>query len=296
MLCCAAASSAPWEARRAAKMLGGGMRQGGILAQAALFALDQHVARLADDHRRARRLAEGLASLPGVALNMEEVQTNMVFLRLTQGDPATLLGFMKERTFRRIGDDQPLPSNARILATTSRDLTVEVKAGRFREDLYYRLAAVNLRVPSLRERRDDIPLLAAHFVRRHAKECGKRIFGCSERVISALMAYEWPGNVVQLEHCIERAVIVARSSEIEARDLPREFMARPQDDGVPQVPGASLWEIERHAILTTLEHVGGRTSKAAKILGISTRKIQYRLNEYDQAARLAGEKPGGPST
>ena len=84
-------------ARRLRKMLGGGMRQAGILAQAALFALDQHVTRLADDHRRARRLAEGLASLPGVALNMEEVQTNMVFLRLTRGDPATLLGFMKER-------------------------------------------------------------------------------------------------------------------------------------------------------------------------------------------------------
>ena len=84
-------------ARRLRKMLGGGMRQAGILAQAALFALDQHVTRLVDDHRRARRLAEGLASLPGVALNMEEVQTNMVFLRLTQGDPATLLGFMKER-------------------------------------------------------------------------------------------------------------------------------------------------------------------------------------------------------
>lgn len=215
---------------------------------------------------------------------------------LSPGLQGRLLGFMKERTFRRIGDDQQLASNARILATTSRDLTVEVKAGRFREDLYYRLAAVNLRVPSLRERRDDIPLLAAHFVRRHAKECGKRIFGCSERVISALMAYEWPGNVVQLEHCIERAVIVARSSEIEARDLPREFMARPQDDGVPLVPGASLWEIERHAILTTLEHVGGRTSKAAKILGISTRKIQYRLNEYDQAARLAGDKSDGTAS
>jgi threonine aldolase len=84
-------------ARRLRKMLGGGMRQGGILAQAALFALDQHVARLADDHRRARRLAEGLAALPGITLNMGEVQTNMVFLRLTQGDPVTLLGFMKER-------------------------------------------------------------------------------------------------------------------------------------------------------------------------------------------------------
>ena len=84
-------------------------------------------------------------------------------------------------------------------------------------------------------------------------------------------------------------MIVARSSEIEARDLPREFMARPQDDGVPQVPGASLWEIERHAILTTLEHVGGRTSKAAEILGISTRKIQYRLNEYNEASPLAGD-------
>ncbi len=203
----------------------------------------------------------------------------------------SLVAFMQERAFSRIGDGQRIESRARVIATTSRDFEAEVKAGRFRSDLYYRLASINLRTPSLRERRDDIPLLAMHFLRRHAKQAGKRMSGCSERALGVLVGYEWPGNIVQLERCIERAVVLARGPELEPRDLPREFMAKAQDDAAPAIPGASLWEIERYAILKTLEQVGGRTSKAAKILGISTRKIQYRLNEYDDAARLASGSP-----
>lgn len=210
---------------------------------------------------------------------------------LPLGLQARLLSFLQERSFLRIGDGERLGSSARVLATTSRDLEAEVRAGRFRNDLYYRLAAINLHVPSLRERRDDIALLASHFVQRCAKQAGKRISGCSERVLGTLQAYEWPGNVVQLERCIERAVVVARGPELEPRDLPRELMAKANDLTPPTIPGASLWEVERYVILTTLEHVGGRTSKAAKILGISTRKIQYRLNEYDEAARLASGSP-----
>ncbi len=203
----------------------------------------------------------------------------------------SLIAFMKERTFSRIGDGERIKSGARVIATTSRDLEAEVKAGRFRSDLYYRLASINLRTPSLRERRDDIPLLATHFLKRHAKQAGKRISGCSERALGVLLGYEWPGNIVQLERCIERAVVLARGSELEPRDLPRELMAKAHDDVAPAIPGASLWEIERYAILKTLEQVGGRTSKAAKILGISTRKIQYRINEYEEAARLASGNP-----
>ncbi len=204
---------------------------------------------------------------------------------------ARLLAVLKERTFNRVGDGQQFSSSARVLSTTSRDLAAEAKFGRFREDLYYRLAAVNLRTPSLRERRDDLARLATHFVRHYAKQYGKRISGCSERVLSVLTAYEWPGNIAQLERCIERAVVVARNAELEPRDLPRELMVKPQDDTAPVIPGASLWELERHAILKTLEHVGGRTSKAAKILGISTRKIQYRINEYTEATRQIDPGP-----
>jgi DNA-binding NtrC family response regulator len=204
----------------------------------------------------------------------------------------SLVAFLQERVYSRIGDGQRIESGARLIATTSRDLEAEVKAGRFRSDLFYRLASINLRAPSLRERRDDIPLLAMHFLKRHAKQAGKRLSGCSERALGVLVGYEWPGNIVQLERCIERAVVLARGPEIEPRDLPRELMTKGHDDVAPAIPGASLWEIERYAILKTLEQVGGRTSKAAKILGISSRKIQYRINEYEDAARLASGSPG----
>ncbi len=207
---------------------------------------------------------------------------------LSPGLQARLIGFMQERSHARPGDGQQVRSAVRLMATTRQDLEAEVKAGRFRSDLYYRLATVHLRTPSLRERRDDINLLAAHFVRRHAKLCGKQISGCSERVLGVLLAYDWPGNIVQLERCMERAVLVAHSAEIEPRDLPRELMTRTHDEAAPTIPGASLWEVERYVILKTLEHVGGRTGKAAEILGISPRKIQYRLNEYSQVARAGG--------
>ncbi|MCA9660118.1 MAG: helix-turn-helix domain-containing protein, partial [Myxococcales bacterium] len=109
----------------------------------------------------------------------------------------------------------------------------------------------------------------------------KKISGFNERALGVLLNFDWPGNIRQLENCIERAVVLARTTELEPRDLPRELMSRAQaDEQMPTIPGASLRELERYAILRTLEHVGGSTSKAAKILGISPRKIQYRLNEY----------------
>ncbi|MDC0723491.1 sigma-54-dependent transcriptional regulator [Nannocystis bainbridge] len=192
---------------------------------------------------------------------------------------ARLLGLLQDRCVTRLGGAR-LEIDVRVVAT-SRDLAGAVASGRFRQDLAERLAVVGLRVPALRERRDDIPLLAAHFVQRHARRLGKTVTGCAERVLQILFGLDWPGNARQLETCIERAVILARGREIEPRDLPREFTAATADHrGAPVIPGASLWDIERYAILQTLEHTGGSTSKAARILGISPRKIQYRLNEY----------------
>ncbi len=138
---------------------------------------------------------------------------------------ARLLGFMQDRRFNRIGDGERIESAARIVATTSHDLEADVKAGRYRRDLYNRLVAINLRVPSLRERRDDIALLATHFVQRYAKQSDKPITGCSERALEVLLAYGWPGNIVQLERCIEHAVVAARGAELEPHDLPRELLA-----------------------------------------------------------------------
>jgi len=194
---------------------------------------------------------------------------------------ARLLRYLQEHRFERVGDSEGLTADVRVIASTSKDLERLVKAGKFREDLYYRLGVVSLRTPSLRERRDDIPLLAMHFLKRSAQKAHKHVVGFSERALGVLLSSDWPGNIRQLEHCVERAVVMARGGEIEPRDLPRELMTRMRgDDTAPTIPGASLRELERYAILRTLEHVGGSTSKAAKILGISPRKIQYRLNEY----------------
>lgn len=194
---------------------------------------------------------------------------------------ARLLRYLQEHRFERVGDSEGLTTDVRVIASTSKDLERLVKAGKFREDLYYRLGVVSLRTPSLRERRDDIPLLAMHFLKRSAQKAHKHVVGFSERALGVLLSSDWPGNIRQLEHCVERAVVMARGGEIEPRDLPRELMTRMRgDDTAPTIPGASLRELERYAILRTLEHVGGSTSKAAKILGISPRKIQYRLNEY----------------
>lgn len=207
-----------------------------------------------------------------VLLDVDELPLNV---------QARLLRFLQEHRFERIGDGEVIGADARVVASTSKDLERLVKAGRFREDLYYRLGVVSLRTPSLRERRDDIPLLAMHFLRRSAARARKQVVGFSERALGVMLGGDWPGNIRQLENCVERAVVMCRGAEIEPRDLPRELMARMRgDDAAPVIPGASLRELERYAILRTLEHVGGSTSKAAKILGISPRKIQYRLNEY----------------
>jgi DNA-binding NtrC family response regulator len=210
---------------------------------------------------------------------------------LPQGVQAAVLRFLQEQWFCRVGDAEPTRADVRVIASTSHDIGSAVAAGRLREDLYYRLNVVSLRAPSLRERRDDIPLLAMHFLRKYAAQAHRPVVGFSERALGVLLGCDWPGNIRQLENSVERAVVLARGAEIEPRDLPRELMAKTRgDDAAPVIPGATLREIERYAILRTLEHVGGSTSKAAKILGISPRKIQYRLNEYRGAP-----KSGPPS-
>ena len=169
----------------------------------------------------------------------------------------------------------------RVVAATESDLQLAVDAGRMRDDLFYRLSVITLRVPTLRERSDDIPLLAMHFVKQYAVRERKYIRGFSDRALGVLMGFDWPGNVRQLEASIEHAVVLCRDREIEPRDLPSELMQpqRPANQA-PVVPGSTLAEIERHAILETLEHVGGSTRRTAQILGISARKVQYRLHEY----------------
>ena len=211
---------------------------------------------------------------------------------LPMATQAKLLRALQEGTIERVGGTESVSIDVRLVAASDRELHDEVQAGAFREDLFYRLNVICVRVPTLRERRDDIPLLAMHFLKRHNRANSKGVAGFTERALGVLLNFDWPGNITQLENCIERAVVLARGEEIEPRELPRELMTSGRaNDEMPAVPGASLRELERYAILKTLEHVGGSTSKAARILGISPRKIQYRLNEYREEDAVAAAPP-----
>jgi DNA-binding NtrC family response regulator len=189
-----------------------------------------------------------------------------------------LLRFLQERTFERVGGNETLKVDVRIIAATNRDLAAEVAAGKFREDLFYRLNVVNLEMPPLRARPSDLLPLANHFLERFARENGKHITGLSEDAVERITGYRWPGNVRELENVIERAVVLCDGPTLTAKHLPAGVGAIPK--GTIRIPGSSLPEIERHAILTTLEACGGRTAAASQMLDISVRKIQYKLHEY----------------
>jgi DNA-binding NtrC family response regulator len=162
-----------------------------------------------------------------------------------------------------------------------------VAKGRFREDLFYRLNVINIVMPPLRERPSDIPLLAAHFLRKFAGENGKTITGFDDLALETLSAYAWPGNVRELENVIERAVVLCNGERITLAELPPGLAAARPGTGI-RIPGSTMDEVERHLILRTLESTGGSTAEAAEILGISIRKIQYKLHEYNSPPRAGG--------
>jgi len=196
-----------------------------------------------------------------------------------------LLRAIQEGEFVRVGGTQPVKVDVRIVAATNRDLQQEVREGRFREDLYYRLHVVQVKLPPLRERHGDVPLLAAHFLRRFAEENRREIEGFSPEAMRALEAYGWPGNVRELENAIERAVVLSRGSRIELEDLPetvREAVAEgaafPPGRAIVVPIGMPMEEIERKVIEETLRHTGGDKALAARILGVSTRTIYRKID------------------
>ncbi len=196
-----------------------------------------------------------------------------------------LLRFLQEHEFERVGGNQTIRVDVRVIAATNRNLPEEVAKGRFREDLFYRLNVVSLEMPPLRERRSDVPPLAKFFLDRYAKENAKNIEGFAPDTMEMLIGYDWPGNVRELENAIERAVVLTSGKLIEARALPSNIRPRVMPGGMPVVPGSTLGDIEKYAILETLKSTGGSTSRAAEILGISVRTIQYRLHQYNEAPR-----------
>jgi DNA-binding NtrC family response regulator len=208
-----------------------------------------------------------------------------------------LLRALQQREFERVGGTQTIKVDVRMVAATNRDLAAAVAAGKFREDLYYRLNVVAVTLPPLRLRKGDIPALVSHFIRLYAQSYGKHVRGLLPGTLNALLRYDWPGNVRELENVIERAVVLARTSDLAADDLPLSLRGPSPLHSRPGglIPGASMREIEREAILRTLEVVDGSTSRAAEMLGISPRKIQYRLKEYgqDHVAPTANTGPSG---
>jgi DNA-binding NtrC family response regulator len=202
-----------------------------------------------------------------------------------------LLRFLQEHEFERVGGNQTIKVDVRVVAATNRDLLARVKQGQFREDLYYRLNVVAIEMPPLRTRVSDIALLATHFLARYAKENGKPVTGFADAALERLTRYHWPGNVRELENAIERAVVVCRGDTVRPEDLSSSIVPAQSAEGTPAIPGTTLAELERYAILKTLEVTGGATSRAAEMLGISPRKIQYKLQEYAAGRSGAATSP-----
>ncbi len=204
-----------------------------------------------------------------------------------------LLRVLQERTIRRVGGTSDRRVDVRILAATNRRLEQEVAGGRFREDLYYRLNVIQIALPPLRERRDDIPLLVQHFVEKYARELGKPIRGVGAAAAERLLAYSYPGNVRELENAIERAVALSKDGEIEPGALPPQILhpaepARETRVGTAGVDLDSLVsEYERGLLLEALDRAKGVKKRAAALLGISFRSFRYRLE------KLGLESPAG---
>ncbi len=219
----------------------------------------------------------------------EQADRGTLFLdeigEITPATQVKLLRVLQEREFERVGGNQTLSVDVRVIAATNRDLKQLVAEGRFREDLYYRLNVINVHLPPLRKRPADVPALAMHFLRRFSKENDKRIERFTDSALALLAGHSWPGNVRELENIVERAVVLTEGDAVEALHLPRELAQSEPHDAAPRIPGATMTDIERYAILRTLEAHGGSTSKAADTLGISVRKIQYKLHEYGEAPK-----------
>jgi DNA-binding NtrC family response regulator len=195
---------------------------------------------------------------------------------------AKLLRAIQEKEIRRVGATKPISVDVRIIAATNLNLTEEVKAKRFREDLYYRLNVIELRLPPLRERREDIPLLVNAFMTKCAEPRGKQVQGVSESALAMLMDYGWPGNVRELENVIERAVTLSRTELIVPDDLPLTIQGargdrRVLDDAAERT--LPLDEVEKEYILKILEKTGGNKYQAAQMLGIDRKTLYRKLGE-----------------
>jgi len=240
------------------------------LVESELFGHERGAFTGADRERRGRfELADG------GSLFLDEIGD------LPRATQAKLLRVLQEQTFERLGGTRSLHVDARVIAATNRDLEAMVRQGEFREDLYYRLNVVTIDLPPLRSRREDIPLLVDHFLRRFAAESKAAVESVSREAMDVLLKYEYPGNVRELENIVHRAVVLARGPVVTTADLPLH-VAELRSEG--QQPPASFVErvaqFERELILEALERAGGVQTRAARELGMSERHLRYKLRKY----------------
>ncbi len=203
---------------------------------------------------------------------------------------AKLLRVLQEGDIQRVGSDRALPVDVRVLAATNRDLTKMVSDGAFREDLFYRLNVVTIEAPPLRERVEDIPLLAQHFLKLFSEKNRKEVKGITPQAMDLLLKHPWPGNIRELENVMERSVILLRGEMVSERELPAALLSRAaacadagrpeEQEGVEREAASRLAEIEKQTILQVLDECGGNKSEAARRLGITRRTLKLKLRKY----------------
>jgi DNA-binding NtrC family response regulator len=195
---------------------------------------------------------------------------------------SNLLRVIQEREITRIGSAKPIKVDVRILAATNENLEEAVRSGKFREDLFYRLSVVPIHIPPLRERKQDIPLLVEHFLQKYNKRAKKNIYSISDEVIKALMEYDWPGNIRELENTIERAVVLSKGNEIEIENLMYQgIRTKPDFYGPIKDKLKKLDEIEQEYIEAVLQAQSGNKTKTAEILGIDRKTLWSKIRKYN---------------
>jgi two-component system, NtrC family, response regulator AtoC len=187
-----------------------------------------------------------------------------------------LLKTLEDKVFYRVGGNEPIPMDVRLISASDKDMKKAIEAGQFREDLYYRLSVVNIELPPLRERQDDIPVLADYFLKKFNEENQKKVTGFSPDANDYLLRYEWPGNIRELENAIERAVILAKGDYIEVADLSQQSLYLPHKALV----GKTMRDVEKNHILNVLIEVNGNCSEAARLLGISRMTLYNKIKAY----------------
>ncbi|ADK84908.1 two component, sigma54 specific, transcriptional regulator, Fis family [Desulfarculus baarsii DSM 2075] len=194
---------------------------------------------------------------------------------------AKLLRVLQDGEYSPVGSDKVYTCDVRVIAATNRDLQQAVRDSEFREDLFYRLNVINIEMPPLRQRGEDIMLLADHFLRRFAAQNQRRLGGFGQNARLRMLAYRWPGNVRELINAVERAVIMSRGPQVELEDLPSSLQSQPAVDQMLLRPGLSVRQAEKTLIILTLEATAGNRTQAAQMLGITRKTLQNKIKEYE---------------